>query len=1165
MGQKLDDDDQLPTVIPPSPEAFSMTKYGNLPIGLFTGTVQFSVPVYNITSGILSHDISLNYATNGVKVDQVASRVGIDWHLHAGGVISRIIRGRPDHTPGVGVLRPPNHDIYSTPFYFFLTTYSQNQDTPSADTQPDEFSFSFDGNAGKFIIENNEIRPYVKDGTKFQVDTSFNIFTITLTNGNKYIFGEDNAQDYTQAYNHLDPHSITRNVKTAWYLTKIISANNDTISFNYQKFANISRQIDYFTGISQSYEPQRVAGITYLTPRGSHPLPADAGVCTTIPPLVVTNLNRSNLLGVLLTDITFKNGAVRFYYSDRLDIINEMKLDSIRVFSRSDTLKRFDFNYTYSQSNSTGFDTKYSDAQPILQTDFPELKKRLFLSSIQEVGRNNEKGGKYSFEYNSMNSLPSRLSYSQDLFGYFNGIVNKYFFPNDTYVDKSFSRFGGNRNSDAEKVKLGTLTKITYPTGGSTIIEYEGNTVWGYPQETRSTITRNYNQLNGVKNQVITSPVFGNPAYIPVTIRAEAEWTGTPPRPGEIRGDEGIVVSVIDSITNLCRVCAVNVPAGTVKTWTLDNLDGKYYLKVVINFNGIDAFSQMSRLNIETTSAQNTSISGVRVKSMTDVDSFTTVVNKRSFLYDNWDMPGKSSGVLWGGFRKQYGFVSLHRFLCSVVGHPGTNDGYTFNLVVHSNSVIDLYNNDNNTIIYPNVIEVNGNDIQGGGIEHKYIVSTKMPAEVVDDESGTWPDSIGFYAPTFISNAPSSNTDYLNGQEIYTGVFKWENSKKVYLTKKYNYYSKDNRLFNIDTFYAVNLAYPASTPRTLDWHYFYYYDMNRYMVNRYWSHLDSTVSYSYAGTDSLKMSEKYEYNNIVSLQPTLIQSINSKGETINNFIQYPNEIVTQVNTELVNRNRIIEDVRKSVSNGTKVLLSISKDFATFPGGIISPATISKKFLNNPDEIAIIYNYDAYGNILNVSKKNDIVTSYIWDYSSSLPIAKITNGISTDAAFTSFESDGKGNWNYIDNVKTGSALTGSKYYLLTGTNVISKSGLNTANKYKVSYWSSGTSPYTITGTQGTPVKGRNVNGWTYFEHLITGVTSASLSGSGNIDELRLSLVGTTMATYTYKPLIGVTSEDDENGTITYYEYDSFLRLKLIRDTYGNILKVFDYKYRQPITQ
>lgn len=145
----------------------------------------------------------------------------------------------------------------------------------------------------------------------------------------------------------------------------------------------------------------------------------------------------------------------------------------------------------------------------------------------------------------------------------------------------------------------------------------------------------------------------------------------------------------------------------------------------------------------------------------------------------------------------------------------------------------------------------------------------------------------------------------------------------------------------------------------------------------------------------------------------------------------------------------------------------------------------------------------------------------------------------------------------DNVN---ALTGVSSYNLTN-GALTKGGLTAANSYVVSYWTKNASPLSITGTvSGYPLKGATNNGWTYYEHRVTGQTTVTLSGTGNIDEVRLYPVGALMTSYTYDPLVGVKSINDARNQISYYEYDGFQRLMNVKDKDGNIIKHMDYHYQ-----
>jgi hypothetical protein len=175
------------------------------------------------------------------------------------------------------------------------------------------------------------------------------------------------------------------------------------------------------------------------------------------------------------------------------------------------------------------------------------------------------------------------------------------------------------------------------------------------------------------------------------------------------------------------------------------------------------------------------------------------------------------------------------------------------------------------------------------------------------------------------------------------------------------------------------------------------------------------------------------------------------------------------------------------------------------------------------------------------------------------------------ANTSFEADGKGNWNFTGIITNVTAApyppTGTHYYNLTTSLTLSKASLTAGKKYIVSYWSSNGTAYSITGvTTNTSIKGKTIGNWTYYEHTVTALgTTIGISGTGAIDEVRLYPSDAQMTSYTYQPQVGITSACDINNRITYYKYDENGRLSYISDQDKFILKKYCYNYfGQPVT-
>ncbi|WP_348799723.1 fibronectin type III domain-containing protein [Flavobacterium adhaerens] len=80
--------------------------------------------------------------------------------------------------------------------------------------------------------------------------------------------------------------------------------------------------------------------------------------------------------------------------------------------------------------------------------------------------------------------------------------------------------------------------------------------------------------------------------------------------------------------------------------------------------------------------------------------------------------------------------------------------------------------------------------------------------------------------------------------------------------------------------------------------------------------------------------------------------------------------------------------------------------------------------------------------------------------------------------------------------------------------------------------------------------------------VTALQTASDNGTlaqSSFNSLRAALPSAMVTTYTYKPLIGMTSMTDPKGLTTYYEYDSFNRLQYVKDQDQNILQRYCYNY------
>ncbi|HEX8549502.1 MAG TPA: hypothetical protein VF691_21245 [Cytophagaceae bacterium] len=527
FGQTATSNLGLNNVIPSPPNATAFEKYINQPVNYYTGIPQITIPIYEIKVGDLQLPISLNYHAGGIKVDEIASNVGLGWSLFTGGQVSRNVVGLPDDVLGVysGYLNQTG-DIHVNNYADQFISYASGK----ADSKPDLFYFSAGNESGKFVLNKDLVGnkvcllPFKKIkiehlGTNGNV-SAYDVATwkITLPNGTVYIFDqfeETFTQSYLESWSDLPANFNSANYtippgyvepvpkhKSVWYLSKITSVKGDEILFEYD-----------FPSTDVSSAPKNMIGVSEVFSFSVSP-----STC---------GQSNTNKIGVQyqqisqrrLKRISFRSGEILFQKGvARCDFKGDNVVDNIIVNSKLPNgnyvqLKKFQFNYSYLDGTTL---------TPITGTEVnSNYNKRLILTSI---GQSNQGLAvpPYKFDYYTDKGLPNRFSFSQDHWGYYNAVNNSTLVPSMTVPliecknelakansctdfkfywnivtnssDKScfeihkdcwqrdlVIKYAEDRSCGSRMDKpqqQGTLKAVTFPTGGKREFEYEPNDIY---------------------------------------------------------------------------------------------------------------------------------------------------------------------------------------------------------------------------------------------------------------------------------------------------------------------------------------------------------------------------------------------------------------------------------------------------------------------------------------------------------------------------------------------------------------------------------------------------------------------------------------------------------------------------------------------------------------
>lgn len=652
-----------------SPTAASLGKYADIPVTYNTGTPQISVPIYTVKEGPLTLPVSLSYHASGLKVMEPAGWVGAGWALNAGGVITRTVMGGPDERgTNVSLLEEKGHfSDYGYNSYFYIAgTSRQQQDWKGfADTrkdgEPDIFFFNFGSYSGKFYFKDDRT-PVLVPQQDFKIIPDYpetgNIksFTIITPDGTKYFFGNSAGLTGVAPIETTNTSSVktgyqSGSVISSWFLNKIQSADNIfsiTLSYAQENYGVCTLSMYPINSTNQSGE-----------------LTSDYHEY---------NIVKNIISGVRLSQITFSNGNITFNagtvrtdlsdtYAALLpaaeNVNQEAKtLGSVQITNGSSLCKKFVFYYNYFTDNSTALPTDLTMAGYNIQSD----KKRLRLDSVQEVSCDNSaKIPPYKFTYFS-EGVPRRINFGQDHWGFSNGVTtNQTLIPTYQVYDgtNTTNVAGADRESAWPAMRGGSLQKITYPTGGYSLFEFEPHDTYlsDYSQTNLNTVLSLYVHLYGQSTYTQTLSLPGSGSF-DVSLSNTSSYAGTL----TIKNAANVTVQSWPVVENSSTQFTISLPADTY-TATLS-------IPTAVTSGGAQAtFKQWQT----TVSQVNKMVGGIRIKTITHNDGASGIDQVTNYTYLSGT---QSTGILYS--RPTYVQIIRNDIIKDVGYYLNTGSGWEF-------------------------------------------------------------------------------------------------------------------------------------------------------------------------------------------------------------------------------------------------------------------------------------------------------------------------------------------------------------------------------------------------------------------------------------------------------------------------------------------------------
>jgi YD repeat-containing protein len=1148
----------LPQVTPKSPNAASLGKYGDIPVSLGNGMANVSVPLVSVKTGGLSLSVALSYHNNGLKVDEIPGWAGLGWDITgAGGTINYEQRGNPDFDEGMtGLFTSPTARQK-------LGRYLRNQMTPAekysyleevidgatVDAQYDLYHYNFMGHSGSFYFDSLQRIVQVPKGNLGIVYQNGG-FAITDEAGNRYLFdrAEQGSMGPSPATGMETRKSFTGTA--SFLLGSIVTPAGRTVTFNYAPYPAGPAMMTYY---KQGHQ------LVF------YPIPAfpecPGGSNYNQYGTVITAKNH------LLQSIVFDGGSILFETgaTGREDI-QKLTGSAAQALPRLAKVKLLD---------AAG---NLVDEYALQHSCFGN-NDRLRLDAVLHNGAGGSGPERWDFAYHGGDepAFPTFFSKGKDHWGFYNGAANSAnAIPQADYaafIPAWRSDLNGyvaaNRNANPETAKWGLLQKITYPTGGQTTLHYEGNRV----------VFPSYQYINPFLFKAVEASinyeelVGADTDYGPSVQTGSFTLTGSGNIPVKINAFK--VVEPANFINGVVTLSAQpngpdllglftlqpNTPNQYVDK-TIYLSPGTYYYGIYKNVDSeFNATGGRARLSVQAPSvtgpqAVTMAVGGLRVAQVHSSDGLGNTVMKR-YTYND------SLGQVYFHAPYYISKTNIQRsrpfvggaFLCQDCGQETK---------IHDESVVPM---PGAAITYGQVTEYADSSGANGKTEHTFSLPVNLSL------NGTQP-----YISPFMAT-------WRSGLSLQKTIYKKEGGAFVPLRQEQN-------------------GYQASDPQQLTWG----------VKADYWTHceeqginnrvisetqenyqtedfyLAGTTVNEYDTTGTIANTTANVYGSARHTLPTQTQKGGSNGEITIGRTQYSLDYDTVAcsgagaqGIRQLQRSHILAPVeqlytktvggQQYVLGGTLMLYKTNAPVLDrvlelsladpLPLGQFAVSAINASgqltYDSRYKERAFFAAYDMYQNVLEERYAGHKPQSYVWDYSGQYLTAQCTNSARADVAATSFEADGKGYFTFSGTpVADADAPTGSKVYPLASGGIAKT--VDAGKQYTVSFWAKGSA--TVSG--GSLYRtGKTLKGYTYYEYAVANTASVAIGGNAMVDELRLYPQDAQMVSYTYRPLVGITSQSDANGLITYYTYDAFGRLHLIKDMDGNVLKVMRYGFRKGV--